>query len=253
MGEFHGNQHTDNEFDGYTYAELVADTRELAAELDETPTTRDVQADDRFPCLARLYSLAGDDGWLGVLRDAGLQKEKRQVDEYGDQENSAICADMQRVLKQISSDHLTTRAYREHGEYATSTVKLQFGSWADACEVAGIEPGQKHGHECTGPAGAQLDSRFELKVAQFLYDNDISYRVHPKLEDTPWTGDFYVPDKELWIEVDGYLPGSRPNARSFQQKVAYFEKQQMNYIVVDSQETFQPVLETKLSESRESD
>jgi len=165
--------------------------------------------------------MAGDDGWLGVLEDAGLSEGKLQVHKYGPEDKPEICRDMRRVVNKLPSDRLTTRAYRRHGEYATSTVKVLFDSWKQACNAAGISPGKKHGHDCEGPTGEELDSKLELKVARFLYDHNINYTVHPEIEGTPWTSDFLLSDISLWIEVDGYLPGSRPNAKNFEEKLEY--------------------------------
>lgn len=231
MGAFHGNQHTDNEFDGYDYNRLVEDLRTLADELDRAPTTRDARDDDRLPCLARIYSVVETD-WAGALRDAGVEPGNLQVGEYDDSDRSAVLADLERVYSETETESLVTRQYQREGRYATSTVKKHFGSWRAACEACGISPGERHGERVTGPEGATLESRHELSVATYLHESGIEYVTHPAVDDTTWTADFYLPEQNLWVEVDGYLPGMRPNAEGFEAKLDHYERTGRGYVVV---------------------
>lgn len=233
MGEFHGNQHTETEFEGYTHEELVASVRRLGEELGHPPTTRDAQADDRFPCLERMYSVI-DSSWAEVLREAGVTPDEMQVGEYTETEKSAMARDVRRVHGAVTTDHLTMRQYDEHGEYATSSVKKHFGSWREACEASGISPGERHGTSTTGPEGATLDSRHELAVAMYLHENGIEYEVHPPLGENGWYGDFYLSDRDLWVEVNGYAPGERPNAEQFERKLELYDRTGRECVVVRS-------------------
>jgi hypothetical protein len=140
MGEFHGNQHTEAEYEGDTHEALIASVRVLVEEIGRPPTTRDALADDRFPCLERMYSVI-DSSWSEVLREAGVTPDGMQVGEYGEVEHDAMVADVQSVHERVSTDHLTMRQYDEYGAYATSSVKRHFGSWREACEASGISPG----------------------------------------------------------------------------------------------------------------
>ncbi len=237
MSEFHGNQYTDNEYDDYGYDDLVADVRSLGAELGRSPTTRDARDSDALPCLDRIYDLADD--WNSVLLDAGLSET--QVEQYDDRE--AMVTDLREVHDRVGGC-LTTRAYGRHGNYATSTIKKTFGSWRVACAAADVEPGHKYGTRCVGPNGADLESRHEQAVAQFLADNDIEYDVHPRVPGTDLVCDFYLHDDDLWVEVDGFPPEERPNEHTFEQKLSYYEDEGMEYLVVDGATE----LETKLIE-----
>lgn len=231
MGEFYGNQHTGSEYDEYTYEDLVEDVRELADELGEAPTTRDAEEDELFPCLSRMYDSIEDD-WSTVLEDAGVQAESLQVGSYDSGDYDEMIADLRRVNRQTAGDKLTLREYDDHGEFATSTVKKHLGSWSEACETANVDPGRRHGDECLGPNGNQLDSRHELAVARYLDELGFEYETHVRLGETLWTCDFYAPRPELWIEVDGYVAGGRPNARSFAQKLGYYAFRGMDFAVV---------------------
>ena len=242
MGEFHGNQHVEAEYEGYTHEELISSVRVLAAEIGRPPTTRDAQADDRFPCLARMYSVI-DTSWSDVLREAGVTPDGMQVAEYGESERDAMVADLRSVHERVNTDHLTMRQYDEYGEYATSSVKRHFGSWREACDAGGISAGTRHGTPTTGPEGARLDSRHDLAVATYLHENSIEYEVHPPLGENGWYGDFYLPDTDLWIEVSGYNPGERPNAAQFEDKLEFYELTDRECVVVHSVEELERSLE----------
>lgn len=231
MGEFHGNQYTDSEYDEYDYEDLLEDVAALAAELGEAPTTRDAEADDRLPCLSRMYDVIEDD-WSTVLADAGVASDNRQVGSYDADDHEDMVADLRRVNGETTGETLTMREYDDHGEFATSTVKKHFGTWSEACDRAGIDSGRRHGEQCLGPNGNRLDSRHELAVARYLDELGYDYATHVQLGETRWTCDFHVPSLELWIEVDGYVAGGRPNERSFTQKLGYYAFRGMDFAVV---------------------
>lgn len=233
MGEFHGNQHTENEYADYTRSDLIADVEALADDLERVPTTKDAEADDRLPCLQRMYRLIHED-WMTVLRDAGLEPTKHQRRSSGRDRREQMLGDLRRTNRETGGTELTLRQYDDYGEFASSSIKSRFGSWSDACEAAGIDSGTKHGSQCLGPNGELLDSWHEKVVAEFLDDCDIDYDVHPRVGDTGYFADFYVPSIGLWIEVDGYATGTRPNERNFSEKVTYFEANGMDYVVVQS-------------------
>lgn len=233
MGEFHGNQHTEIEYGSYDYEDLIDDVRSLAIELDTTPTTRDAMKDDALPCLDRIYDVAPG-SWQDVLEDAAVGNT--QVEQYGPKEKTEMVRDVRRAFTNSRTRVLTTREYDEIGSYPTSVIKSYFGSWSDACQAAGVEPGAKHGTRCGGPLGEVLDSRLELTIAQTLYEKQIEYVVHPRVPETAWTGDFLLPEEDLWIEVNGYQAGDRPNKATFEKKIQHYRDQRMAFEVVSSSE-----------------
>ena len=244
MSEFHGNQYTGSEYDDYEYEDLISDVRQLAQELGEPPTTRDAESDDRLPCLARMYDLIDDD-WSTVLADAGVTAETMQVGTYSSNDHERMVADLRRANEAAISGTLTMRKYDDLGEFATSTVKKHFGSWKQACEAADIEVGTRHGDACLGPNGNRLDSRHELAVAKCLDGLDIEYDTHVQVGSTLWECDFYLPDPDLWIEVDGYATGKRPNKRGFARKLRYYASHSMDFVVVESPEELRESIDTK--------
>lgn len=227
---FHGNQHTGPP-DKWSHERLVTAAEGLAAELGRSPTTQEAADDDRFPCLATIYKYA-DDGWLSVLDDADL--ERTQVRGYEAEERPRMCRDLYGAFRTVDTPSLTHRQYDDLGTYPTSVVKKHFGSWREACEAAEIPPGQKHGEACEGPQGEQLESRLELTVAETLVEHDIEYVPHPKIEGTPWIADFYLPAYCLWVEVDGYAAGARPNKHGFEGKLEHLDEADEDVLVVES-------------------
>lgn len=246
MGEFRGNQHeVPDEYDHeYSYEQLVEDVGALAEQLGEPPTTRDAQADDRFPSLNTIYQCIEDD-WATVLEDAGLEPVARQIGAYDTDDRASMATDLQRVFEAVPSDHLTMRQYDDRGSYATSTLKKHFGSWDEACTAAGIDAGTKHGVHCTGPQGNTLDSWRERTVATFLHEHGIEYETHPSVDGTDYSADFYLPAADLWIEVDGYVEGNRPNEEEFELKLEHFRSNDMDHAVVEGSDELAAELERR--------
>lgn len=244
MGEFYGNQHTDGEYDEYTYEDLVEDVAELAEEIGEAPTTRDAEAAEQLPCLTKMYDVIEED-WSTVLADAGVESNDLQIGEYDSEDYDEMIADLRRVNEKTTGENLTMREYDDHGAFATSTVKKHLGSWSEACEASNIDCGQRHGEQCLGPNGNRLDSRHELAIARYLNRLDFDYETHVRLGVTLWTCDFHVSSIDLWIEVDGYIGDGRPNKRSFTQKLGYYAFRGMDYAVVTSPEDLERELQER--------
>jgi hypothetical protein len=235
---FYGNQHTSEQTE-WSHDRLVDAAQELGAELGRSPTTSDAVDDDRFPSLATIYRYA-EDGWLSVLDDAGL--ERTQVEEYGAAERSRMQRDLHGAFHVVDTPHLTHRQYDDLGAYPTSVVKEYFGCWADACAAAEVEMGKKHGTICEGPKGERLESHLERAVAVVLVGHDIEYVAHPPIPGTNWVADFHLPDYGLWVEVDGYIAGTRPNERSFRQKLAHFADLGVDVVVIETPDEMLAVL-----------
>lgn len=234
MGEFHGNQHVGADGErpaSWDYEDLREGVISFAAEHGEPPTTDEAANDDRFPSLATIYRIL-DEGWNELLADAGL--ERGQVMQYGPEERASMLQDLRAVLHSQESEYLTSRQYERHGEYGKTTIKETFGSWSEACERANIDAGEKYGINCEGPRGAVLDSLQEFRVAQLLDERGLEYDAHPEIGNTGWIGDFYVPVYDLWIEVNGFADGERPNATEFERKTRYYDQQDLDCVVVES-------------------
>ena len=74
----------------------------------------------------------------------------------------------------------------------------------------------------------------EWLVAVFLNDCGIEYTVRPDVGGLGYEADFYLPDPNLWVEVDGYVGGGRPNAANMEAKREYFESNGLDHVVVEN-------------------
>ncbi|GAB6879402.1 hypothetical protein JCM17823_16760 [Halorubrum gandharaense] len=244
MGEFYGNQHVEPDRD--SYEELVENIRALAAELGEAPTTEDAANDDRFPALSTIYRII-EDSWSQALLDAGIEPASDQVSPYDEDDRREILEDIRRAAAETEGDTLTTRGYDEIGEFWSGSIKSHFGSWSTACALADVVPGSKYGEQCTGPRGNALDSYHELRAARVLHDQNVSYEAHPPVDGSDWIADFYIPCEDLWIEIDGFRDGQRPNERSFANKLAYYAENDMQHLVIGSDESIPVVLDEHIA------
>lgn len=234
------NQHT-TEYE-WDYDEIRGAVVAYAEEHGCPPTTDDAANDDRFPSLSTLYRYL-DCSWNELLEDAGF--DEGHVGSYDSEERAEMLRDMRAVLQSVDSEYLTTRRYAERGKYGDDTIKQTFGSWTEACEQARIEPGQKYGVASGEPTGERLDSLLELRVAQFLYGRGIDYDVRPELEGTGWRGDFYLPEFDLWVEVNGFAEGERPNEEDFARKLEHYDRSEMDCVLVQVPEELVGELRTR--------
>jgi hypothetical protein len=231
MGEFYGNQHTASTYSDYDHEDLVEAVAELAEELGRPPTTEDANQAEDMPSIATLYRILKDD-WASTLREAGVEPTKEQRRSVPSDRREQMLADLRRTNRETEGDTLRLRQYDKHGSFSGSSMKERFGSWAEACEAADLECGTRHGIQCTGPQGNRLDSQHERLVAAFLDDCGVEFEVHPDVADLGYESDFYLPDVDLWVEVDGYVAGGRPNVANMEAKRDYFELNNYDYVVV---------------------
>lgn len=218
------NQHTTD----YTYSRILTRLRGLEHELGRPPTTREADEDDVLPALDTMYRISGNN-WNEILDDAGI--ERTQVEEYTKSDRDSMIADIQHVFSTQNGEYLTSRTYNREGRYATSTIKKHFGSWSKACAQANVPSGSKHGQRCQGPKGNELESHHEQQIAFLLHSLNIDYEVHKPIPDTRWKSDFYLPQFDLWIEIDGYAEGTRPNSEVFDEKLSFYESADLDYVV----------------------
>jgi len=74
--------------------------------------------------------------------------------------NDALLADLQRVAAALGTSVLTQRAYRNAGQYSTTTIKKRFGKWKAAVTAAGLGAGS----ERDIPADDLFDNLRELWI-----------------------------------------------------------------------------------------
>lgn len=116
-----------------------------------------------------------------------------------------------------------------------NTVQRRFGSWNKGVEAAGFETSLNHGFGIKTRAkdGMEYKSKSEAFIVDNLLYNKFTYE-YEKPYGNGWFSDFYLPDYNLYLEVDGNL---RPERTA--QKLKYFNDNNINYIFIDTRTMYQ--------------
>jgi hypothetical protein len=87
-----------------------------------------------------------------------------------------------------------------------------------------------------GLDGESYHSIEECQIANILYKNFIIYEAHKKVtEHRQWKCDFYLPEKDLWIEYDG-LGKTRKSKKQWNEKLAFYRDNHYNLLVLNPKE-----------------
>jgi len=97
-----------------------------------------------------------------------------------------------------------------HSKYpGITTIRDRFGSWNEAIKAAGFEPNENDGFGTRTIAddGVLYRSHYEtMFVNRFLFNKEI-YEYEVKYPNHNKYYDFYLPERDIYIEIDG---GCRP-------------------------------------------
>lgn len=106
-------------------AELLAELRKTARELERRPKTAEMEEHSRYADYRyRNYF----ETWEAALDAAGIEPDSE----------ADIVAELQRL--DDAHDQLPlSHVMRDHGQYSANTVRETFGSWDDALDAAGID------------------------------------------------------------------------------------------------------------------
>lgn len=103
-------------------------------------------------------------------------------------------------------------------------------TWAEILRLAGLESE----HKTLAKDGLYYDSVMEAEIANSLYSNLILYESHKKVcEHRQWRCDFYLPQKDLWIEFDG-LGNQRKPIERYHEKLQYYKDQGYHFLELSS-------------------
>jgi hypothetical protein len=155
---------------------------------------------------------------------AGLENHRYSIKITTD----TIIQDLKQTAKFLNTDHLTMKIYGMYGRFACSTVCSNFPdkSWGEILSIAGLNSNVQF----RGKDTKFYDSGAEADLANKLYSNYIDCMPHKQVcDDRKWKCDFYLPDKDLWIEYDG-LEDRRRNPKKYQEKLDYYRTNNFNFI-----------------------
>lgn len=67
------------------------------------------------------------------------------------------------------------------------------------------------------------------------------------MDGSDWRADFYIPAEDLWIEIDGFREGERPNEQSFSRKLDHYADRDMQYLVVNAEQSISRALDEHIA------
>lgn len=180
-------------------------------------------------------------GFHRARKVAGLTKDKRS--DFID--TKTLLLQLKRYSQQYKNPP-TKRSINIDSSYPcdkTYYAAFPGQSWGAILNLAGVISLNQY----QGKDGYWYDSFEEMNIANILYTNYIEYLSHhPVCNERKWTCDFYLPEKDLWIEYDG-LGNFRRNKEKFLEKIQYYEDNEYNYKVLHYDEDVIDTLDLRLS------
>jgi len=137
--------------------ELLDALRELAADVDGTPTRQQMNDHGRY---SRSPYDTEFGGWNAALDAAGLGTNKAT-----DLTDDDLCADIQRVADELG-EAPTMREYDDHGAYSVKPFKTHFGTWNDALRAAGLSVNKPHDIEYPSLTCEWCGDDYEVKPSK---------------------------------------------------------------------------------------
>ncbi len=111
--------------------------------------------------------------------------------------------------------------------------------WAEILQLAGLDISQYF----VARDGHIYDSSFEVEAANILLDHEIKYEPHKRVcSNRRWTCDFYLPDLDLWLELDG-LEDRRRDKDKLKEKLSYYKNHNYKYYVLTRDQDLISVLD----------
>lgn len=123
-----------------TKAEAVADLERVAAELGHPPKLAEYREHGEYsaPTVSKHFEGSFTDARAEIL---GLDDSNGRMAEH---RRGELLADLERVAEIVGGEP-SKGDYKEHGEYALSTITYRFETWIDAKQEAGVYDGLDEG------------------------------------------------------------------------------------------------------------
>lgn len=96
--------------------------------------------------------------------------------------------------------------------------------------------------------GTYYQSSIEKKCFELLEQSGIAFEAHKHLPNSTKVSDCYLPDKDLWVEIDGIDRDKRKKwleseYNYWTDKMSQYDKQNLNLVVVKSFDDFKKLIE----------
>jgi DNA-directed RNA polymerase specialized sigma subunit len=113
--------------------ELIEAIHELADELGEPPTRKQMNEQGRYSAQPYYNTF---DGWNDALRAAGFDPNHEEYD------SDDLATDLTRVAMSLGHPP-RIEDYKQRGSYHWVTIHRTFGSWAEALRAADLDPTER--------------------------------------------------------------------------------------------------------------
>lgn len=236
---FNGNQHTEGL--NYNNEEIKNAVQELADELGRTPSATEAKKHEDIPGPKSISERFGS--WNSLLKEVGL--ELNEVREYDDSEKENIKKDIKRVNDMVN-ENITIRKYKKLGDYSEGTIIKFFNSWNSALKACNLSINSKHGNQTTCKCGKILDSNIEKTVGDILHEKNLKHQVHKRIPSSDFISDFYLPNYDLWIEVDGYWKYTRPQHSRKSEKQETYQDNELDVLWLNVEDEFANKIKTEI-------
>lgn len=172
------------------------------------PRNRDFKNNPDYPSCDTIVRYFGS--FNAAIEAAGLKPNKTPSSTFTNFSKKGIILAIQEFY--ILNNRIpTTRDFIADDKYpVSSTVKEMFGSWNAAIEAAGFVPNIQSGY---GVNTYGLDKHLYRSRAEAYFSDKYLYNLYDYIIELPYPSpynkyyDWYIPNLELYIELDG---GIRP-------------------------------------------
>ena len=175
----------------------------------KTPIKKDFEDSVNYPSASTVRNHLGS--WNKGIMAARLNPTRIKGVIYKDCSKEGCIEAIQRFYK-LNNRIPQTRDFKNNSSYpSTATIFRVFNSWNNAIEAANFKPNVQNGFgiDTFGLDGHLYRSRAEAYFAdKFLYEK-YNYVVEPKYPDSSWLYDWYIPELNLYIELDGEIRPER--------------------------------------------
>jgi len=117
-----------------TADDLLDEIRQLARELDTTPTATDMNQSGEY-WASKYQEEFG--GWNDAVREAGLEPNQPWKIPTDD-----LLNEIRRLARELNKTP-TKKQMNERGEYYGQSYQKRFGSWSEGVRQAGLEPNKR--------------------------------------------------------------------------------------------------------------
>lgn len=176
---------------------------------------------------SHLAFIIENSSWESFLEKIGLPN-KLNRENYT---KEFLLEELKRFVKENGFVPSSAQIAKEKGYPSDKPYFAKFGSFSKAITLAGFADCNKH---YSGLDGNFYHSKSEAKLANILFKEQINYIPHKKVtKNRNWKCDFYIINKDLWVEFDGMMNYRKQFYSSlYEEKIKFYEENGYKYIIL---------------------